>query len=315
MKVVSLPNRAPLAAALLAGLLVWLTAPGRPTLLAEPRLPWAQATKTRLVGTIRGGDTRNPIPREPMAVAVLSGGDLLVADAGLGEVFRFTSDGKLRGSYDGRSELEYPVGLAVADDDRVWVADLWRERVYRLDLANGSLHEVSPETAGYRRPAGLAYRDGLLYVADVGRHQVLVLEPDGKLVRAIGAGPGREPGQLSYPNAVWASPAGEVVVADSNNGRVQVFDRQGRLLRAFQPPGMLQPRGIVGDPPQAGGRLLVADALNHHIAVLDPAGNVLARVGEQDGLDLPGGLALRGQRLYVADRGNGRIVVWEIGDE
>ncbi|MBI4493292.1 MAG: hypothetical protein HY690_10940 [Chloroflexi bacterium] len=303
------PVGAPLVAALLTGLAVWLLGPGRPGLSAAPQLP--PGPPGRQVAWIGNGDPLNPIPREPMAVAALEGGDLLVADAGLGQVHRYGSNRQLLRSY-GEGRLRYPVGLAVAEDGRAWVADLWQRRVFRLDLAGNSLEAVPPEPSGYQGPVGLAYRQGLLYLTDVARHQVLVLSPDGGLVRAIGTGRGKESGEFAYPNGVWVAEDGEVFVSDSNNGRIQVFDAEGRFQRTLQPHRLLQPRGLVQD---SRGRLHVADTQANDIAVLDPAGHILGRYGTGEELASPTGLALRGQVLYVADRGNGRVIAWELGDE
>ncbi|MBI3976800.1 MAG: hypothetical protein HY331_01315 [Chloroflexi bacterium] len=309
---IRLPIGAPLMAALLTGFVIWAIGPARPGIRASSGLPYSEPGRQRMVAAIWNGDRLNQVPREAMAVAVLRGGDVLVADVGLGQVHRFDADGRLRRSYSGGVGFRYPVALAVAEDDRVWVADLWGERLYRLNLTNDTVAEVPPASSGYRAPGAIAYRNGLLYVADLVRHQVLVLTPDGGLVRIVGSGRGEGPGELAFPNGVWAGEAGDVYVADTNNARIQVFDAEGRLTRILQPHRLLLPRGIVQD---RRGNLHVADTLSHDIAVLDPAGRIVARYGAEVELALPNGLALRGDMLYAADRRNGRVIVWELGDE
>lgn len=301
---------APMLAALLTALLLSLVLPARPGPAALTTLPAGEARGPALLGWLGGDDPTEPVPREPMAVALLRGGDILVADVGTAAVHRFRADGTLRGSY-GVGRLAYPVGLAVAEDDRVWVADLWQQAVFRLDLVEDRLDDVVLESAA-RRPAALAYRHGLLYVADVERHQVVVVEPTGALVRVVGAGKGQGPGELLFPNGVWVGDlSGEIFVADSNNRRIQVYDRLGRLQRTLQPHGLLLPRGLVED---GSGRLYVSDTLGHAVVQLDPTGAAIDRRGEDEGLAAPNGLALDGRRLFVADRGSGRVVIWDLGD-
>jgi sugar lactone lactonase YvrE len=298
------PAGALVLAALLGGLTVWLTglfSSGPSASAFLPRAAPAAAMSASFSGI-----------GEPTAVAVLQQGDLLVADVGQAGVRRFASDGRLQAAY-GDPELLYPTGLAVDESDRVWVADLWLRRVYRVDLATGRFDEVSPEPSGYLAPGALAYRDGRLYVADLDRQQILVLNAlDGRLLRALGRGAGREAGQFAYPNGIWPAASGEVFVADTGNQRIQVFGSDGQLQRILEPPGLYNPRGLAQD---RRGRLHVVDSVANEIVVLDPrAGDVLERYGARESLVAPMGLALSRGRAYVADRGNARVVAWELGE-
>lgn len=312
MKVLRLRLGAPLLAAALTGVAIWLFWPARPAPSAAPELPTGLPGDRRLITAIWNGDSLNPIPREPMAVALLSGGDILIADTGLSQIHRFTGDGRLRRSYGLDSDLRFPAGVAVDESDRVWITDLWQRRLYQLDLANDRLTEIPPERGHYRMPGALAYRNRHLYVADLELQQVLVLETDGAFVQALGDGFGRNPGQFAFPNGIWVADSGAIYVADSNNARIQMFDAAGRFQRMLQPHRLTLPRGLAQDH---RGRLHIADTLAHDIAVIDAGGQVVARYGSTEGLTAPNGMAIRGRRLYVADRGNARVLVWELRDE
>src|SRR5690606_18525764 len=93
------------------------------------------------------------------------------------------------------------------------------------------------------RPTGVAVaRDGAWLVADGGNHRVVVIEPRGTVRVVIGGGrcaltePGQpgcvDPdgagpraagdGQFDEPWGVASGPNGEIVVADTGNGRIQV---------------------------------------------------------------------------------------------
>jgi DNA-binding beta-propeller fold protein YncE len=295
-------TRALVLAAALGGFAVWLAglASAGPTASAFlPAAVPATAGANKLYGF-----------GEPTAIALLANGDVLVADVGQPQVLRFAPDGGLRRAYVD-SALRYPTGLAAADDNRVWVADLWQRSIFQIDLESAVFAALPSERSGYEAPAALAYHDGRLYVADLQRQQVLVIDAgDGRLIQAIGRGAGREPGQFAYPNGIWPAANGEVFVSDTSNQRIQVFDTTGRLQRVLQPAGLDNPRGIAQD---ARGRLHVVDSVANEVVVLDPAaGDVLARYGADDDLASPMGLAVRGRRVYVADRGNARVLFWEL---
>ena len=59
-----------------------------------------------------------------------------------------------------------------------------------------------------------------------------VFQSDGSFVGSIGS-EGHTPGQLAHPHYIAVSATNRVVVTDSNNHRVQVFDVNGKCLNTF----------------------------------------------------------------------------------
>ncbi len=45
--------------------------------------------------------------------------------------------------------------------------------------------------------------------------------------------PGSGPGEFTTPHAIWVDRSERVLVADRENNRVQVFDRDGRFLEMW----------------------------------------------------------------------------------
>ena len=80
-------------------------------------------------------------------------------------------------------------------------------------------------------PADVAVApDGEVFVADgYVNARVARFRGDGTFVKAWG-GRGSRPGQFSLVHAIALDSPGRVLVADRNNARVQVFDRDGRFL-------------------------------------------------------------------------------------
>jgi sugar lactone lactonase YvrE len=103
-------------------------------------------------------------------------------------------------------------------------------------------------------------------------------------------------------------------VADTWNGRVQVFDKEGKTLRRWQGE-FFGPRGIAVD---RDGRVYVADTGNNRIVRFSPAGTKELEWGTKGSapgeLYEPGGLAVdAGGRVFVCDNSNGRLVVFDRG--
>lgn len=166
----------------------------------------------------------------PTALLALPG-LLLVADSALHAVLAVPLDGGSPRPWGAPGEgdrLHYPVALAAALDGTVLLVDAMNFRVVRL-AADGrwlATFTAPPEQGGLRRPKGLAVdAAGRIYVSDGERDQVLRFAPDGAFELALGAG-GGPPGWFGAP-AGLAIADGRLLVADSQNRRIQVFEILG----------------------------------------------------------------------------------------
>ena len=59
---------------------------------------------------------------------------------------------------------------------------------------------------------------------------------EGKFVRIIGGVKGTQPGQLQLPHGVALDSQGRILINDSDNQRVSVFDKEGRFVEAWPFP-------------------------------------------------------------------------------
>jgi uncharacterized protein (TIGR03663 family) len=190
-----------------------------------------------------------------------------------------------------------------------------------------------------RDPTSIAIADdGSRVIADAGNHRVLVLDVDGKLRLVIGnrrcaveesgrpgcvdrdgAGPRTAgEGQFNEPWGVAVGPDGQYAVADTWNGRVQIFDRAGAVKRVWGrfgretsgEPGnaalrLFGPRGLVFD---TEGTLLVADTGNKRLWQGDPDGSAPARF-ILGAFDEPTAIARDSNGTFVvADAWNRRVL-------
>jgi len=155
---------------------------------------------------------------------------------------------------------------------------------------------------------------GVLGVASYCAFVPSAQEPPYRFVRAWG-GEGSEPGRFREPTGIAVS-GGEVFVSDARNGRIQVFDREGRFLRAFGRPGA--GRGELGRPMNLTvhrGELYVPEYMNDRIQVFALDGTPRRTLGEPGSgpgqLDSPGGVAFtEDDNLLVVDFYNQRVQEW-----
>jgi tripartite motif-containing protein 71 len=87
-------------------------------------------------------------------------------------------------------------------------------------------------------------------------------------------GRGSESGKFTWPRGISVGPENLIVVADSSNHRVQVFDANGTYLKEFGTYGNGDGEFdcLAGVAINRIGQFIIADRYNHRIQVFDPAG-------------------------------------------
>ncbi len=272
---------------------------------------------------------------EPLGVAVSATGDrVYVTESGISAaVHMYDGKGKETGTFetppqaDGAKAgtMHQAVYLAVDPvSSEVYVTDRLAQAIY-VYQADGTFDRTfaKPKDVGSWSPLAIGFApNGTLYVTDVRgkdatKHRVLVFGTDGSLLREIG-----KPGDLNYPNGVWADNAGTVRVSDSNNGRLVTYDPKGEIVnqisRGMGEGDLGMPRGVGVDD---SGRLFVVDTTDHMVRVYTlgaTAPDVPTFVGSFGGegrldgtFEYPNGLALDTRaHIYVTDRLNNRVQVW-----
>lgn len=238
------------------------------------------------VGEFRFGGGRGNDAGAGGGLAV-SRGFVYVADSGNGRIQRFDLDGG-RGSVivpEGR--LGYPKGLAIRGS-RLFVADNQNHRVLVMDTGGRLLQEIRTGAgrggSPMQNPYGVALdKAGRLYVSDNMGQRVLRFSTASTkyAYKARWGQYGTAPGRLAYPRAIATDADGNVLVANTGNDRVDVFDRGGRLLRSFGTSGRAggqfgTPMGVAAD---AHGMRAVTDSVNGRVQILSPVGSLLSSWG------------------------------------
>jgi DNA-binding beta-propeller fold protein YncE len=219
--------------------------------------------------------------------------------------------------------LREPSGVAVDAADNIYVADAERGLVVVFDRSGGFLRYVGnfrgePQ---YARPTGIAIDRELqrIYLADTPRNMIFVMNFDGMVIKRLGrARDGSGYGEFEEPTEIALNHE-HVFVLDARGTRVHVMDRGARLLRSFPVPHWPDPNvnrenGLGTD---RDGNVYLSSFHSSMVHVLRSDGqlfSVFGRPGHSAGEFVgPGGLWIDpGNRLYVADSGNGRVQVFQL---
>lgn len=257
--------------------------------------------------------------QRPSLVAGDGNGRVYVSDTSRAAVFVFdVAAGELRLIEQATAGRRFvaPAGVAPAGE-RVFVADADHAAVFVLG-AHGEPRAVWGSGV-LRRPTGVAWdaAGARLFVADTMAHDVKVFDAGGRLMATWGRR-GSAPGEFNFPSHLaWAR--GELVVADTMNSRVQVFDgADGRPLRQIGERGLflgnlVRPKGVAID---GAGNLYVVESYHDSVVVFSREGELLLVLGGT-GADagrfyLPAGLWIDGRdRVHVADMFNGRVALFD----
>ena len=128
-------------------------------------------------------------------------------------------------------------------------------------------------------------------------------------------GKGKGDGQFDFPRGLAVDNAGNILVADTGNGRIQKFSPSGIFVSVIgasgQAPGQFrEPCGIAID---SGGNIYVADVGNGRVQKLKPDGSFLAEwKGPEPGFYGPRDITIGPDNsVYVVDQGHSRIVKFD----
>lgn len=129
---------------------------------------------------------------------------------------------------------------------------------------------------------------------------------------------GSAPGCFTWPRGIAVGPDNNIVVADSSNHRVQIFDAQGSFCKEFGAYGSADGEFdcLAGVAVNRIGQYIISDRYNHRIQVFDPSGRFLRSFGSQGSIDgklsYPWGIATDSLGfIYVCDKENHRVQVFQ----
>lgn len=270
------------------------------------------AAMRREARTVRGG-----LRRVVVALALALAGATALPAVASGEVviWQYGPTGT------GTRQFTDVSGLSVETDGYTYIVQNGASSDKILKLERDGSRVVRVNTTLFLPVSVAASRDGRVAVlaSEQGEDRVLVFDRHLRRTTTIG-GAG---GVLDNPVAIAFGPDGRLYVADIGVDRVHIFARNGDYVRSF---GVTTPDAD-GDPIERtpwsvtagpGGSIWVGYGAS---SVFDLAGAVARFDGDgalqssfaNAAIDLPSGLAVSADTVYLADRGVGRDVVEAYG--
>jgi sugar lactone lactonase YvrE len=252
----------------------------------------------------------------PSAIALDASGALVVADTGTHTIKRVEpASGRVTiiagaenkaGFADGSGSsalFNAPVGLTIAPDGTIFVADTYNDRIRAIDTEGHVRTVAGGDEPGYQdaatgaearfdTPCGIAVdMDGSLVVADTGNHRLRRVRLDGAVTTITGTGT-QSVFDGTLAEASFNEPVGVIVDTD---GTIYVTDAGGSALRvcrtglwrqvttlvgyahmgladgALEKARLSRPAGVAFAP---DGRLLIADSGNRLVRAILREGNL-----------------------------------------
>ena len=290
---------------------------------SESPAPINMGPVPRVLLAIPGPGTGDaPLFRRPLAVAWSPDGDIYVSDTGNRRICVFSDKGRFKREFGGakptkkgaeKNVIEQPGGIAFDLEGNVYVADIRGGEVVVFSPQGKLIKRLHRRTTGGDQqprwtPTDVAVSGGRVYVTD--SDGVSIFSVDGTAEGRIEKANGK---RFARPNGVAVRPNGNLVISDTNNGRIVALEGTGTLEWTVGPT--LDDRRIFGLPRGLAiaqdGSALIADAFLFGIVRLTEQGerlNGFGGRGAQLGLfEFPNDVDVRGELVVVADKENNRV--------
>ena len=189
--------------------------------------------------------------------------------------------------------------VKVDRNDNVWVTDKGSDMIIKFNpegrvvMVFGRKQEASDEgTEPLKHPKPpLPPIDGLFrqvtdvtwdsagntYISDgYINSRVAKVDKDGNWIKSWGE-PGNQPGQLNTPHSIASDAQNNIYVADRGNGRIQVFDTEGKFLRQIHidVPFFPDTRPVIGNKPAPDVKGTFAPGSPWAVCITPPPNQVL----------------------------------------
>lgn len=164
-----------------------------------------------------------------------------------------------------------------------------RKLLLILTLATSSLLAQSfnfiKEFGNFKESSALSVTQGYnIYVSDTDKNEIYKFDNSGRKISSIG-GYGWDIEAFDEPIDIFATPL-NIYVADKNNNRIQIFDRELNFLSLFKTHENEAQEFSFSYPTCAAistnGDLLILDSDNSRILKYDLNGNYLQQIGNYD---------------------------------
>ncbi len=226
-------------------------------------------------------------------------------------LFQFGGKGEKPG------EMNYPVGIDAAPDNRIYVADSGNHRIQIFTDKGKYLSSFPVKNKGKAiRPIDIIRhsRSGNIIVS--GANRLLTYSPEGELLKKWGSN-GVNQGEFRYPATLAELNDGRIAVVDVLNSRVQVFNLDGSVSMVVGEWGVLpgqlfRPKGVAIDHE---GNFYISDSYMNVVQKYTDGGEFVAVLGENGKsykMLTPVGMTVYKHKLYVVEMRKHLVSVYQL---
>ena len=158
----------------------------------------------------------------------------------------FSTDGKFLGAWGDQDLFGEAHAVFFDPQGSMWAVDTNNSVVHKFDkdhkivmtLGKKDVKGDDKSQVAFNRPATVGFgKNGDVFVADgYVNSRVVQFDKTGKFIRIIGGVKGSGPGQLQLVHGVVIDSKNRVIIADSDNKRLSVFDETGKFLTTWAAP-------------------------------------------------------------------------------
>jgi sugar lactone lactonase YvrE len=158
----------------------------------------------------------------------------------------FTRDGKFAKAFGENGQFDTAHSVTIDSQGFLWGTDSTAHVVHkfspdgRLLMTLGRKGVTGDNTSrdSFNQPNHVAIGpNGDIYVSDGYQNaRIVQFSGNGQFLRIIGGVKGSQPGQLQVPHGVALDSKGRILVNDSDNQRVSVFDKDGKFVETWPFP-------------------------------------------------------------------------------
>tara|TARA_B100001750_G_scaffold242713_1_gene256609 strand:- start:2287 stop:3318 length:1032 start_codon:yes stop_codon:yes gene_type:complete len=238
--------------------------------------------------------------KEATSVAINSKDEIYVFNRGTTPMIIFDTDGNVKDSW-GDGVFSNPHGVSIGPEDEVYCADNGDSSIRKftpdgkLLLTIGTPGSPAEKMSGnpFNRPTYVAVdnQTGDIYVADgYSNAKVHKFTPDGKHVLSWGES-GTGEGQFNIVHDIIIDKDGWVYIADRENHRIQVFDKNGNFQTQWG--NFSRAAAICLDSSQGRDLIYIGEYfcglgtndtgtdLGPRVSIIDTNGKLVARLGHE----------------------------------
>ncbi len=250
----------------------------------------------------------------------LVGDRLYVADGGRGLVYALNASANLSraktiANPSSEAYLNNPMHMAFdAPSGILYIAGGSSGNILYYNGEGSTVDKWNAGSTNMQKAAGLAISNGLIYVTDAIRGQVVAISRATKSFSSTVVSPGGSDGQLSSPQDILFHD-GKAYISDSGKGLVFVYDSNFTFLytigRGKGGVTLISPRGM----DFYDNRLYVADASMASVIAFSPDGypvDILNSSAAWGNLSYPEDVVAGNGILYVADTQNKLVKAFSI---